>query len=86
MIVFCNIPFVICVADIETDFMTNENLLLDYEGVIQAMEEDMTEYSEYILHKTEFYAVCQSGRRWGVVVGRGTPPRAGCGQQFIVCT
>ncbi|XP_063890051.1 laminin subunit beta-1-like isoform X4 [Scylla paramamosain] len=49
--------------DIETNFKTNEGLLLDYEKVIQAMEEDMTEYNEYILQKTEFYAVCQSGRR-----------------------
>lgn len=58
------IPFpIIIVTEIENAFKTNEGLLLDYESVIRQMEEDMMEYNEYILQRTEFYAVCQSGRR-----------------------
>lgn len=51
------------VTEIENAFKSNEGLLLDYEAVIRRMEENMMEYNEYILQRTEFYAVCQSGRR-----------------------
>ncbi|XP_050736724.1 laminin subunit beta-1-like isoform X4 [Eriocheir sinensis] len=49
--------------EIENEFKSNEGLLLDYEAVIRRMEENMMEYNEYILERTEFYAVCQSTRR-----------------------
>lgn len=66
------------VTEIENAFKSNEGLLLDYEAVIRRMEENMMEYNEYILQKTEFYAVCQSGRRWGDTKDQGdTLPASG---------
>lgn len=65
-----------CISETRAAFERNDNFLTDYERELRIMEESMMEYHEYILKKTDFYAVCQSGRRWLLFPPKNTtPPR-----------